>query len=436
MKRIALVLAGLIALTFPARAEVAIQEVTSENGHVAWLVNEPALPFTALEIRFRGGTVLDRPGKRGAVNLMVGLLEEGAGDMDAQGFAEAREALAASFGFDAGEDSIGISAQFLTENRDQAVALLHEALTAPRFDDTAIERVRGQVLSHLASRATDPSSLASDAFDAAAYGDHPYGSYDGGTIDGVTALTRDDIVNAYQDTLVLDGIYVAAVGDITAEQLGPLLDQLFDGLPQTGATMPDRVAFGLPGGTTVVPFDTPQSVALFGHVGIEREDPDFFAAYLVNTILGGPSSLSRLMHQVREERGLTYGIGSYLVPVDWTESVLGQFSSQNAVIGEALNVVRDEWAKIARDGITQEELTAAQTYLTGSYPLRFDGNANIANIMVAMQMEGLPIDYIATRNDQVMAVTLEHANRVAAELYKPDALHFVVVGQPEGVVSN
>ncbi|NDW54101.1 pitrilysin family protein [Aliiroseovarius sp. PrR006] len=436
MKRIALVLAGLIALTFPARAEVAIQEVTSENGHVAWLVHEPALPFTALEIRFQGGTVLDRPGKRGAVNLMAGLLEEGAGEMDAQGFAEAREALAASFGFEGGEDSIGISAQFLTENRDQAVALLHEALTAPSFNETALERVRGQVLSHLASRATEPRSLAADAFDAAAYGDHPYGSYDGGTVDSVTALTREDIVNAYRDTMALDRVYVAAVGDITADELGPLMDQLFEGLPLTGANMPERVEFGLPGGTTVVPFDTPQSVALFGHDGIKREDPDFFAAYLVNTIMGGPSSLSRLMNQVRNQRGLTYGIGSYLIPADWTESVVGQFSSQNAVMGQAIDVVREEWVKIANEGITQEELTAAQTYLTGSYPLRFDGNANIANIMASMQLIGLPIDYIATRNDQIMAVTLEHANRVASELYQPDALHFVVVGQPEGVVSN
>ncbi|MCK0141570.1 pitrilysin family protein [Aliiroseovarius sp. F20344] len=436
MKQIALILVALVTFTLPARAEVPIQEVTSENGHTAWLVEEPALPFTALEIRFRGGTVLDRPGKRGSVNLMMGLLEEGADDLDAQGFAEVREALAASYGFDAGEDTIGISAQFLTENRDEAVALLHKALTAPRFDVTAIDRVRGQILSHLSSRATDPNSIVGDAFDAAAYGDHPYGSYDGGTVESVTALTREDILNAYKDTLALDRIYVAAVGDITAEQLGPILDRLFDGLPQTGAALPDRVEFGLPGGTTVVPFDTPQSVALFGHDGIKREDPDFFAAYVVNTVLGGPSSISRLMNEVREERGLTYGIGSYLVPAEWTESVLGQFSSQNAVIGEAIDVVRDEWAKIASEGITQEELTAAQTYLTGSYPLRFDGNANIANIMVAMQLEGLPIDYIATRNDQVMAVTLDEANRVASELYHPDTLHFVVVGQPDGVVSN
>ncbi|MCK0126516.1 insulinase family protein [Gelidibacter sp. F2691] len=436
MKQFALILAAFAALTLPSRAEVPIQEVVSENGHTAWLVEEPALPFTALEIRFRGGTVLDRPGKRGSVNLMMGLLEEGAGDLDAQSFAEIREALAASYGFDAGEDTISISAQFLTENRDEAVALLHKALTAPRFDDAAIERVRQQVLSHLSSRATDPNSMVGDAFDAAAYGDHPYGSYDGGTVETVTALTREDILTAYKDTLALDRIYVAAVGDITADQLGPLLDRLFDGLPQNGAVLPDRVGFGLSGGTTVVPFDTPQSVALFGHDGIKREDPDFFAAYVVNTVLGGPSSISRLMNEVREERGLTYGIGSYLVPAEWTESVLGQFSSQNAVIGEAINVVRDEWAKIASEGITAEELKAAQTYLTGSYPLRFDGNANIANIMVAMQLEGLPIDYIATRNDQVMAVTLDEANRVASEVYHPDALHFVVVGQPDGVVSN
>lgn len=214
------------------------------------------------------------------------------------------------------------------------------------------------------------------------------------------------------------------------------MDKLFDGLPATGAPLPEQVDFGLSGGVTVIPFDTPQSVARFGHVGITREDPDFFAAYVVNEALGGRGAISRLMYEVREQRGLTYGIGSYLIPADLSESIVGHFSSQNAVMGEAISVVSDEWARIAEQGITQEELTTAQTYLTGAYPLRFDGNSNIANIMVSMQMEDLPIDYIATRNDKVNAVTLEDANRVASEIYKPDALHFVIVGKPEGVASN
>ncbi|MHA6265834.1 M16 family metallopeptidase [Aliiroseovarius sp. CAU 1755] len=436
MKHLVLGIAALIAFGAPVRAEIAIQEVSTPSGITAWLVEEHSLPFTALEIRFRGGTSLDRQGARGAVNMMMGLLEEGAADLDARGFAEARESLAASFGFDAHGDAVTVSAQFLTENRDDAVALLHAALTEPRFDADAIERVRGQILSHLSSRATDPNAIAGNTWSKLAYGDHPYGSYDAGTEDSVGALTRDDLMAALADTIAMDRIYVAAVGDITATDLSALLEALFDGLPATGAPFPERADFALAGGTTVVPFDTPQSVARFGQIGIAREDPDFFAAYVVNEILGGLGSNSRLMEEVREARGLTYGIGSYLIPADLSETIMGHFSSQNGSMGEAIEVVRAEWKKIAEDGITQDELTAAQTYLTGSYPLRFDGNATIANIMVSMQMEGLPVDYIATRNDRVMAVTLEEANRVAARLYDPDALHFVVVGQPEGVVAN
>lgn len=436
MKHLFFVLTALLVLTFPARAEIAIQEVTTPSGINAWLVEEHSLPFAALEIRFRGGTSLDRPGKRGAVNLMVGLLEEGAGDLDAGAFAQARESLAASLQFGAYDDAITVSAQFLSENRDEAIALLHSALTEPRFDDDAIERVRAQVMSHLSSRTTNPSALAGETWDKLAYGDHPYGSYRSGTPESVKGLTRNDLITALTDTLALDRIYVAAVGDITADELSQMLETLFDGLPKTGAEPAQPAEFSLGGGVTVVPFNTPQSVAMFGHAGIARDDPDFFAAFVVNEVLGGRGSNSRLMQEVREKRGLTYGIGTFLAAADLSETILGQFSSQNGSMAEAIDIVRAEWGKMSSEGITQEELTAAQTYLTGAYPLRFDGNANIANIMVSMQMEGLPIDYIATRNEQVMAVTLEDANRVAARIYDPDALHFVVVGQPDGVVSN
>ena len=184
---------------------------------------------------------------------------------------------------------------------------------------------------------------------------------------------------------------------------------------------------------TVVPFDTPQSVARFAHHGITRDDPDFFAAYVLNEILGGGGFNSRLMDEVREKRGLTYGIATYLVAKDLSEYVVGQVSSQNATMGEVVDVVRAEWERIATEGVTAEELEGAQTYLTGAYPLRFDGNGPIARILVSMQMEGLGIDYIATRNDKVRAITLEEINRVAARIYDPEALHFVIVGQPEGV---
>jgi zinc protease len=424
---------AFFALALPAQAEMQIKEVVSPGGITAWLVEDHNIPFTALEIQFRGGTSLDAPGKRGAVNLMTALIEEGAGDMDSRAFAEARDALAADFSFDAGTDSVGVSTRFLTENRDQAIALLHEALVNPRFDQSAIDRVREQVLSNIRSDEKDPDALASQALDRLAFGDHPYGSDGNGTIETVTALTRDDIIAAHKGALARDRIYVAAAGDITAEELGPLLDKLFADLPATGAPLPTRAPWQLEGGVTVIDFPTPQSTVLFGHVGIPRDDPDFFAAFILNEALGGGRFTARLMSEIREKRGLTYGIGSYLVGLDQAETYLGQFSASNDKVAEAIQVLRAEWSKIAAEGLTDEELATTKTYLTGSYPLRFDGNGNIASILVGMQMDDLPIDYPVTRNAKIEAVTMDDIRRVAKRLYLPDALHFVVVGQPTGL---
>lgn len=426
-------LAAVVALALPASAEIDIKEVTTPRGIEAWLVEDHNIPFVALEIRFKGGASLDREGKRGAIHLMTAILEEGAGDLDAQGFAQALEEIAASFDYDAYDDSLSVSARFLTETRDRAVELLKLSLTDPRFDVDAVERVRQQVLSGLASDAKDPGEIASDTLNRLAFGSHPYGSSHRGTVESVAALSREDMFDAFRDAIARDRLYVGAAGDITAEELSDLLDTLFADLPETGAPMPGPAEWLAEGGVTVVPFDTPQSVAVWAQPGLDRLDDDFFAAYIVNTILGEGGFEARLMNEVREKRGLTYGVGSYLVPKDHAPLYVGQMSSSNDRVAEAVEVVRAEWQKMRDAGVTAEELNDAKTYLTGSYPLRFDGNGPIANILVGMQMVGLDPSYVVTRNDQVEAITLEEANRVAAELYRPDELHFVIVGQPEGM---
>ncbi len=424
---------AVMLLAVPARAELPIQAVTSPGGLTAWLIEDHSIPFMALELRFEGGTNLDAPGKRGAVNLMAALLEEGTGDLDSQAFAEAREALAADFSFEAGRDTVSVSARMLTENRDVAVDLLRGAVAAPRFDDASIERVRGQVLSNIAGDEKDPDAIAGRVFARLAYGDHPYGSPSDGTADSVTGLTRDDLVAAYKASMARDRVFIAAAGDITPADLGLMIDRILGDLPATGAVQPPQVGWTLASGVTVEDFPVPQSVVLFGQSGIKRDDPDFFAAYILNEIVGGSRFGTRLMTELREKRGLTYGAYSYLVPRDLSESWQGQFSTDNATAGQAVALVRDEWAKIAADGITAEELAKTKTYLTGSYPLRFEGNGPIAGILVGMQLDRLPIDYATTRNAQIEAVTLEDIRRVAARLMKPEELHFVVVGQPQGI---
>jgi len=423
-------------LALPALAEVKIKEVTSPGGITAWLVEDHTIPFTALELRFRGGTSLDAPGKRGAIYLMAGLLEEGAGDLMAQDYARALEGLAASFSYDTSKDTTSISARFLSENRDEAIALLRDTIHQPRFDQVALDRVRAQVLSGLRSDTKDPNDIAGQAFAAMAYGDHPYGTNGKGTIDSVTALSREDIITAHTAVFARDRLYIGAVGDIDAEQLGALLDTLLGDLPEVGAPIPGPATVTIPGGITVVDFDTPQSVALFGQIGIDRDDPRFFAAYVMNQILGGGSFKSRLMTEVREKRGLTYGVYSYLVPRDLAAVYMGSVASANDKMAEAVQVIRNEWSRMATVGVTQKELEDAKTYLTGAYPLRFDGNGPIASIMVGMQVQGLPIDYIATRNDKVNAVTLKDVNHLASELLAPKGLHFTVVGRPQGLENS
>ena len=431
MIRILAVLA--ILWTGSVQAEVKIKTLISPGGIAAWVVEEPSIPFTALEIMFSGGAALDPADKRGAAYLMTGLLEEGSGDMDAQAFAAAQEALAASFGFDVYDDTLTISVRFLTENRLETLALLKNVLTQPRFDPEAIERVRKQVLSILTSDAQDPDSVAGATWSQLAFGEHSYGKPREGTEASIVALTREDIIAAHQRLFVRDALSVSAVGDISAVDLGPMLDELLGDLPAGEGLKTTAVDFAIEGGLTIVDMPTPQSVALFGHAGIDRDHPDFFAAYVLNTILGGRGVESRLSAEVREKRGLTYGVSTFLVGKEEANMLMGQVASANDRIGEAIAVIRHEWIKMARDGVTEAELIDAQTYLTGAYPLRFDGNAKIANILVGMQRQGLSTNYINTRNDRINAVTLSEINRLATELLKPEALHFVVVGQPKGL---
>ncbi|ABD56963.1 M16 family metallopeptidase [Jannaschia sp. CCS1] len=427
-------LLAVMTFTAPSQADIIdIQPVTSEGGIEAWLVEDTSIPFVAMDFWFAGGGSIDAPGARGAIHLMTALLEEGSGDLDAATFAEELEGLAASFDFDIYRDDLVISVQMLTQNRDEVLALLRDVLTEPRFDEAAVERVRGQVLSILEGDLNDPDTIAGVQFNALAFGDHPYASRLEGSLDSVAALTRDDLFAAHRSALVRDRVSVGVAGDMTAEDLGPILDALLGDLPTSDTDLPGAAEVSNEGGITVIDFATPQSSVYFGHVGIARDDPDFFAAFVANQILGGGGYRSRLMEEVREQRGLTYGISTWLGLSKSAPMMQGGFSSSNGLVAQAIAVIEDEWADLAENGVTQAELDAAQRYMTGSYPLRFDGNGTIAGILAAMQSDNMPLDYIATRNDNVLAVTVEDIQRVAADLVDTDALRFVVVGQPEGL---
>ena len=433
MNRLSIAVLALFLIAMPATAQIKIQEVISPGGIKAWLVEEHAIPFIALKVGFRGGTSLDSAEKQGATNLMVGLLEEGTGDMDAAAFLKATEELAANFSYSARRDSVMISARVLTSNAPEALDLLKLAITKPAFNQVAFDRVKGQVISGLESEKSDPDAIAGKRMNQISYGEHAYSRPREGSVETVNMLTPADMMAAHRVGLTLDHMVVGVVGDVTAAQLGPMLDRLSGDLPKTGAVLPENVDFAATGKTTVIDFDTPQSVALWSHKGLDRHHPDFLAAYVMNHILGGGGFGSRLTDEVREKRGLTYGVYSYLAALDHSNFVGGSVASGNDKIAKALAVIRAEWARAAQGDFTAQELDDAKKYLTGSYPLRFGSNAQIAGALVSLQLDSLPIDYVNTRNGKVEALTLDHINRVARELLRPDQLQFVVVGKPVGL---
>lgn len=427
-------LAVLLLPAFPALA-IEIQPVTSPGGITVWLSEDHSIPMLTLEGSFRGGAALDPEGKEGAATLMSALLDEGSGDLDASAFAEARESLATRISFDASRDDIAVSARMLTENRDASAELIATALTEPRFDPDAVERVRGQLLSKLRSDETDPRALVGRAFFDAAFPGHTYSRPTDGTIASVTALDTGDLRAAETATLTRDRLSLAVVGDITPAELGPLVDKIFGALPASGPDLPPVATPALAGGIEVIDLDVPQSVVAFGVPGIPRDDPDFIPAFMMDYILGGGGE-SRLNEEVREKRGLTYGINTYLAPNDFGSLYMGHFASANARVGEAIDIVRAEWTRMAEEGVTEAELDAAKRYVTGAYPLRFSGAENIAGQLLRIQVAGLGLDYVNRRNGLVEEVTVADVSRVARRLLRPDLLTFVVVGRPENVTAS
>ncbi|MEM9440440.1 MAG: pitrilysin family protein, partial [Pseudomonadota bacterium] len=304
------------------------------------------------------------------------------------------------------------------------------ALNKPRFDDAPIARMKSQVQAGLRRRLDDPDRLASRTWFERAFGDHVYARPVDGTIDTVESITTEDLRTFVKTRFAKDNLLIGVAGDITGEELGPLLDQTFGELPNTATPLPANPTTPRDTGISVVRQDVPQSKVLFGQKGLMRGDPDYYAAYVTNHILGGGGFSSRLTKEIREARGLAYSVYSYLYPAEQAPIWMGGLGTSNATVSEALGLVQSEIRRMAEGDVSEQELADAKTYLTGSFPLRLTSNDRIAALLVSMQVHSLGPDYLENRNGFIEAVTLEDLRRVAARLYDPDGLLTVVVGDP------
>ncbi|MBT4889673.1 MAG: insulinase family protein [Rhodospirillales bacterium] len=437
MKRLALFLSlpvvFLLALSGPAGA-VDVKRVDSGLGFSALLVEDHSNPIIAMRIAFHGGSALDPVEQEGLANLVSGLIDEGAGDLDSQTFQARLEDYSIKLSFSSGADSFRGSLTTLSENREEAFSLLKLALTEPRFDAEPVERIKEQILSGIRQSAEDPNSIAYEELYKTVFAGHPYGRPSEGTLETVKGISVEAMAGFVSRRFALDNLHIGVTGDITPDELKTVLNNIFESLPAHATPWEIPLAdVSTDGQALVISKPVPQSAIVFAQRGLLRPDPDFYPAYVMNYILGGGGFISRLYKEVREERGLAYSVYSYLTPMDKAGLYIGGAGTANARVGETLDVVRAQWALMANKGITQDELNNAKTYLTGSYPLRFSSNSKIANMLLGIEMDDLGDDFFDRRNDLVEAVTLADVNRVAATLLDPKSLTFIVVGEPEGL---
>jgi len=433
----AIALAALALLTAaPVASAMTIEKIVSPAGIEAWLVREQTVPLVSLNYAFHGGSSQDDAEKSGAANLAADLLDEGAGDLDGKTFHERLESHAIELSFHVGRDDFRGSLRALNEHREEAFDLLRLALTAPRFDAEAIERVRGQELSSLRRDTTNPNDLASRSWWQTAFPGHPYGRESKGTLETVPRITADDMRDYVRRVFARNELTISIVGDVDAKTAGELIDRAFAGLPAKNDLKPVATASprGL-GRRIVINVDVPQAVVTFGGQGIARNDPDFMAAYIVNHILGGGSFSSRLYKEVREKRGLAYGVSDSLMWFKRAAVVIGGTATRADRTGDALAIIELETKRMAENGPTADEMAAAKSFLKGAYALLLDSSSKIAAQLTQIQLDNLGIDYIQRRGAMIDAVTVADAKRVAKRLYGGGML-VTVAGRPIGLTSS
>ncbi|WP_245456501.1 pitrilysin family protein [Mesorhizobium sp. M2A.F.Ca.ET.043.05.1.1] len=420
----------LLLPALAARAEMNIQEVKSKKGITAWLVEDHSIPLIAIRFVFDGGSAQDPAGKEGLVNLMTGLFDEGAGDLDSDAFQQKLDDAGAEMSFQAARDGTYGSMRMLSEQKDEAFGLLKLAVNSPRFDQAPIDRIRAQVLSGILANERDPNTVAQQRWLRAIYGEHPYSRSDQGTKGSLTTITADDIRAFHKANFARGGLHVAVVGDIDAATLGNKLDDVFGDLPEKQALAPVSDVTPKLGQQLEVNYDLPQTSLQLAWPGVKRSDPDFFAIVLMNEILGGSTFTSRLFSEVREKRGLAYGVSSDLVDNEHSHALLVTTATRSDRAAETLSIVRQVVKDMAENGPTEEELAAIKKYMIGAYAINnLDSSASIAATLVELQVDNLGIDYMKRRAALINAVTLADVKAAAKKLLSADPA-VMVIGPP------
>ncbi len=427
--------AAVVALLLspPLLAGPKIERWQTANGAKVLFVATPELPMVDIRMVFDAGSARDGD-KPGLARLTAALLRQGAGDWNADQLAERMEGVGANFSTGSARDMAWVTVRSLTEPKllDVALETLSAVVARPRFEAADFNRVREAMQVGLRQSEQNPGAVASKAFFAALFAGHPYASDPNGTQASLAAMVPEDLVRMHKTYYVARNAVVAIVGALDRKQAEAVATRLTAGLAEgePAPALPEVAALRR-AVTKQIDFPSSQSHIRLGQPGISRDDPDYFALYLGNHILGGGGFVSLLTNEVREKRGLSYSVYSHFSPMRRAGPFVMGAQTKNAQAQEALTVMRETLQAFIEQGPTQEQLTASKQNITGGFPLRIASNKDIVGHLAMLGFYDLPLDYLETFVDKIEAVTAGQIKEAFQRRLQPDRFVTIVVGRSE-----
>ncbi len=425
--------AFLLFVAAPAQAAILdIQQITSPQGIKAWLVEDHTVPVVSIRFQFKNaGAINDPKDKQGLSQIMSNTLDEGAGEMDSKAFQGALNDQSISLSFQSSRDDFGGSLKTLSKYRNEAFDLLTLALTKPRFDKAPVSRMIDSNLVRIRSSMTDPEWMNARLTNAVIYGDHPYAMNTGGTISSLPRITPDDLRAKFKSQLARDNLIVAVAGDMDASEVSMMLDKVFGQLPQTSKVQKiDDIVFDDQPSVTLYQQNIPQTIINMVIPGIKHTDPDFHAAEVMDFVLGSSGFGSRLTEEVREKRGLTYGIYSGLSEMNHSSILSIGTATRNEKADEVIQITKNVMESMTNAKITEKELKDAKSYLIGSVPLQLTSTDRISATLIGLLSDNLPADYLEQRAAAIEKLNLDDILRVSKRLLETKCVKIILVGHP------
>ncbi|WP_224363076.1 M16 family metallopeptidase [Hyalangium versicolor] len=412
-------------------------ETTTSSGLQVLAAERGPLPLVSVRLVLRAGSSTDPKDKFGLADFTVRLLRRGTARLSADEIDETVEFVGASLAAGVSEDLMSLYVTTPAEHFPAMLSVLGQLVREPSFPEKEVELARERSLAQFANDLDDPGTIADRAFTRALWGDHPYGHDVGGSASHVRTFTREDVVRFHRERIGPKGALLVVVGAVKPEVVAAEAEKAFAGWSQSEQLdpQPAPAVEGIAQAGKILIVDKPdqtQSQVRIGGPGYRLGHPDYFAATAMNIALGGGFT-SRLVNEIRVERGLSYGVGSYFDAMNAGGAFAISTFTKTASTREIINVALGEVAKVRKGGVTPRELKSAQTYLAGLYPMRTETNDSVASIIADIRVHGLGEDWVEKFRDRLRAVTPKQVKAASAKYLFPQAPAIVVLGKASEV---